>query len=398
MAGRTLPGLGLTGFWSLGEDSWKDSNDANLLLLSVLVGAVALDKVSALPGGPADGDIYLLAADAPAHANEIAVRDSGAWKYITPKVGCTFYNQSAGYKETIGAGGEWVQESITLPDYALNAGKVLKVNSDEDGVIWSEDIVGSGGGGGGGGGSNETARKWRITTAAAGSGGGVAWGEIQLADATGFAILDSSTATASTSSGAHTADKAKDADADTYWEYNGVEPAVGSWWSLEYTNPHIVKRLFLVPGTGQVAKAPTGFTVEYYSEVSASWIEVGNFTGVVWSGAGQFFELDDTVAIVYVEEAPEDGTPYARQDGEWVEAAGGGGGVEEAPEDGTIYGRKDGAWAEVVEGGDMLGANNLSDVADVVESRENLKILVLTEAAYTAIDPKDPDTIYLTTE
>lgn len=43
-----------------------------------------------------------------------------------------------------------------------------------------------------------------------------------------------------------------------------------------------------------------------------------------------------------IEEAPEDGTPYVRQDAGWVSA--GAGGLEDAPVDGQIYVRRDGAW------------------------------------------------------
>ena len=37
MAERTLPGLGLTGFWDLGANNWKGGMDLNLRKLSLLV-------------------------------------------------------------------------------------------------------------------------------------------------------------------------------------------------------------------------------------------------------------------------------------------------------------------------------------------------------------------------
>lgn len=87
MAGRALPNLGLTGFWTLGEDNWNDENDLNLLKLSVLVQPVVDDIVAAEPGSPADGDVYILDETHATHPNEIAVRDAGAWVYIEPVAG-----------------------------------------------------------------------------------------------------------------------------------------------------------------------------------------------------------------------------------------------------------------------------------------------------------------------
>jgi hypothetical protein len=58
----------------------------------------------------------------------------------------------------------------------------------------------------------------------------------------------------------------------------------------------------------------------------------------------------NTAAIATkVEEAPEDGTPYSRQDAGWVASPGG---VSEAPIDGTAYSRKDGAWDPTPGGAD----------------------------------------------
>lgn len=62
------------------------------------------------------------------------------------------------------------------------------------------------------------------------------------------------------------------------------------------------------------------------------------------------FNLQNTIRILMrslVEEAPLDGVQYGRQNGEWTEIEGGGGGIPEAPIDGKTYGRKDASWAEV---------------------------------------------------
>lgn len=94
MTDRTLPGLGLKGYWALGEDGWKDDNDANLRLLSLVCQAAFIDFVSAEPGGPSDGDIYVFTDDP--HANQFLMRDDGAWVYITARTGTIAYNQTSG--------------------------------------------------------------------------------------------------------------------------------------------------------------------------------------------------------------------------------------------------------------------------------------------------------------
>lgn len=87
MPQRTLPGLGLTGFWDLGFDGWKNENDANLRALSALTQLRVLGRVNVagLPGSPTDGMIYIVLDGA--NANKIAVRDDGAWVYLTPTAG-----------------------------------------------------------------------------------------------------------------------------------------------------------------------------------------------------------------------------------------------------------------------------------------------------------------------
>lgn len=85
MAPRTLPGLGLSGFWDFGENGWNDANDINLRLLSALVQASVLSATTALPGSPTNGDIYIVPSGG--DAGKIAIRDDGAWVLVTPKEG-----------------------------------------------------------------------------------------------------------------------------------------------------------------------------------------------------------------------------------------------------------------------------------------------------------------------
>ncbi|MDD3030319.1 MAG: DUF2793 domain-containing protein [Alphaproteobacteria bacterium] len=88
MAGeRSLPGLGLEAFWNLGSNGFKTGLDSDIRILSALVQMTALSRVTALPGSPANGDIYIVPSGAAEHANEIAIRDNGEWIYLLPKKG-----------------------------------------------------------------------------------------------------------------------------------------------------------------------------------------------------------------------------------------------------------------------------------------------------------------------
>ena len=84
MASRALPGLGLTGFWDYGTN-FKDGMDVNLRLLSAVTQLAVLSRVAAVPGSPSNGDIHLLTAGA--NVDTLAVRDAGAWVYLTPLEG-----------------------------------------------------------------------------------------------------------------------------------------------------------------------------------------------------------------------------------------------------------------------------------------------------------------------
>lgn len=94
MAKRNLPGLGLTGFWGLGANGWGDENDENLRQLSALTQLSVISATTNLPGGAADGDIYIVPTGQ-TNAAKIAIRDAGAWVYLTPKEGWLGYIRDA---------------------------------------------------------------------------------------------------------------------------------------------------------------------------------------------------------------------------------------------------------------------------------------------------------------
>ena len=93
---RSLPGLGLKGFWPLHFTGWNDEMDVNLRILSALVGGSALSLVDADPSTPADGDIQLCSHLHPTHPGTVAVRDAGAWVYIPVPQGKIMFDVDAG--------------------------------------------------------------------------------------------------------------------------------------------------------------------------------------------------------------------------------------------------------------------------------------------------------------
>ena len=106
--GRALPNLGLQAFFDIGEDDWGDDMSLNLLKMSVLTQGGVLSKVSATPGSPTDGDVYIFDETHGTQPNKIAVRDAGAWVYFTPLEGWLVYNRSANYYESF-SGTAWAE-------------------------------------------------------------------------------------------------------------------------------------------------------------------------------------------------------------------------------------------------------------------------------------------------
>lgn len=97
MAGeRTLPGLGLTGFWDLHSAGWKPGMDTNLQSLSAICQLSVLSQTTALPGSPTDGDIYIVPSSDGTNPDKIAIRDNAAWVYFAPNEGFLAFVQDTG--------------------------------------------------------------------------------------------------------------------------------------------------------------------------------------------------------------------------------------------------------------------------------------------------------------
>lgn len=121
MPARDFPNLGLKGGYEEHEGGWADDMNSNLLKLSALTQGTVISKLSATPGSPANGDVYLFDEDHPTQANKIAIYEGAtgeeAWTYVTPDEGWLVYNQDENYYEKF------------------------------NGAIWAELATGGGGGG-----------------------------------------------------------------------------------------------------------------------------------------------------------------------------------------------------------------------------------------------------------
>jgi len=98
MPSRTLPGLGLQGFWDSEEDGWDGDPgmDGNLRSLSVLAQLSVKDQdLTVAPASPSQGDTYIVAPSATGtwvgQDAKIAVYDAGSWVYLPPKTGMIAY-------------------------------------------------------------------------------------------------------------------------------------------------------------------------------------------------------------------------------------------------------------------------------------------------------------------
>lgn len=142
MAGqRTLPGLGLSAYWTPGSNNWEAQHDPDTRLLSILVQCAVKSRVTTLPGSPTNGDVYLMKADASGgNANKIAARDNGVWIYLTANEGFYIHvnDEDAFYKFT---GAAWEAQAGSLPSPTGNALKMVRVNAAATGYELVDAVV-----------------------------------------------------------------------------------------------------------------------------------------------------------------------------------------------------------------------------------------------------------------
>jgi hypothetical protein len=91
MAGeRTLPGLGLRGFYTDGSNGWGTSLSEDLRKVSALSQLVVSSRTTDVAALGLD-EIKIAPTDDPTNPNKIVVNDSGNVVYLTPKSGWVAY-------------------------------------------------------------------------------------------------------------------------------------------------------------------------------------------------------------------------------------------------------------------------------------------------------------------
>lgn len=99
MPAVTYPNLGLKAGFDPHENGWDDEVTENFTKLSVLTQGGVVDKVSATPGTPTDGQVYIFDEDHPTQANKVAAYIVDTWHYWTPNEGWLLYNRAEDYYE-----------------------------------------------------------------------------------------------------------------------------------------------------------------------------------------------------------------------------------------------------------------------------------------------------------
>ncbi|HKQ57531.1 MAG TPA: DUF2793 domain-containing protein [Candidatus Eisenbacteria bacterium] len=120
MAGTARNNLGLIEGYTAGEDGWDASDRANLRRLDSVVMLSVKDKdTNAPPGGPTDGDRYIVGPSGSGawsgHAGKIATwnSSSSAWDLYTPKKGWRALVEDEG-REYVHSGSSWFAGEVAV--------------------------------------------------------------------------------------------------------------------------------------------------------------------------------------------------------------------------------------------------------------------------------------------
>ena len=218
-------------------------------------------------------------------------------------------------------GVEWVDASAvasfldltdTPSSYTGQGGKIVAVNSGATGVEFIDmpDIEAV---------EYVTTQRWRVRIDLPNVEDQVAFGEIEFLDVDGFNLCASigGTASASSEETGREVEFAFDEDttAGNGW-FSELAFAGEEWVEFEFTSPVQPRNVRLWPVTGFPDYTPLQFAFERFD--GTDWVEAGLRTPSPWvSEEPQTFKING-VPFSSVVDAPIDGTPYVRQDGDWA--------------------------------------------------------------------------------
>jgi len=78
---------GLTGSELLHVVQGANSRRTTVRSIGIMAQLIVISRVTALPGSPVDGDIYIVPSGAGSNPNEVALREGGVWRYFVPTDG-----------------------------------------------------------------------------------------------------------------------------------------------------------------------------------------------------------------------------------------------------------------------------------------------------------------------
>ncbi len=239
-------------------------------------------------------------------------------------------------------------DAAVFPDFTGNEGKYLVVNATEDGVEWADlavvaaftdltDTPSSYTGQNGklvavnsGGTALEfidmpdieaveyaTATRWRIRISEPGEFDEVGFGEIEWLDVDGINVATGGTASASSFQVGKEAEFAFDGNTDPGEGWISELLFAGEEWiEYEFASGVQPRNVNIYPINGFPGYSPARIHIERFD--GTDWIEAGERTPAPWvSEEPQLFKVNG-VPFSSVVEAPIDGTPYVRQDADWV--------------------------------------------------------------------------------
>lgn len=95
-------------------------NEALCLIDAMLGGVIETASLSAPPASASPGAVWLVASDPSGawsgQAGQLAIATEGGWRFVSPRIGCRFFDKSRAAIICLGENGWSVPIPLTLPD------------------------------------------------------------------------------------------------------------------------------------------------------------------------------------------------------------------------------------------------------------------------------------------